>query len=212
MGCRSLNLISSDLENHHTPKKPQKRKLLETNHKDSPSLANSKKSKSHTIIDGERVLNSKHNGEAYDKTSSDLLDLLHSGEQSPFRTTDFLGQEAILEAAVTDVAAEEDAVAVDVFATGETAPQNEGGTSELEMLPESRCTSFCQTSCVQWKNSYALCWLDCILSALVHLEEVKKVVMTDLCPKEESVFLQLFTKYNQASKLLHTSHLDVKGW
>ncbi|XP_053776694.1 SUMO-specific isopeptidase USPL1 isoform X3 [Desmodus rotundus] len=77
------------------------------------------------------------------------------------------------------------------------------------MLPESRCTPFCQTSCVQWKNSYALCWLDCILSALVHLEVVKKVVMTDLCPKEESVFSQLFTKYNQASKLLHTSHLDA---
>ncbi|XP_036985469.2 SUMO-specific isopeptidase USPL1 [Artibeus jamaicensis] len=208
LGCRSLNLISSDLENHHTPKKPQKRKLLETNSKDLSSVANYKKNKSHTVIDDEQVLNSKHNGEAYDKTSSDLLDLLHSGEQSPFRTTDFLGQKGILEAAVTDVAAEEDA-AVDVFGTGETAPQNEGGTSELEMLPESRCIPFCQTSCVQWKNSYALCWLDCILSVLVHLEVVKKVVMTDLCPKEESVFLQLFTKYNQASKLLHTSHLDA---
>ncbi|XP_045700890.1 SUMO-specific isopeptidase USPL1 [Phyllostomus hastatus] len=207
LGCRSLNLISPDLENRHTPKKPQKRKLLETNHKDSPSLANSKKNKSHTVIDGERVLNSKHNGEAYDKTSSDLLDFLHSGEQSPIRTTDFLGQEEILEAAVTDVAAEEDAPAVDVFGTGETS-QNEGGTSELGILPESRCTPFCQTSCVQWKNSYALCWLDCILSVLVHLKVVKKVVMTD--PKEESVFSQLFTNYNQASKLLHTSHLDVK--
>ncbi|KAM5336150.1 SUMO-specific isopeptidase USPL1 isoform 2-T2 [Glossophaga mutica] len=209
LGCRSLNLISSDLENHHTPKKPQKRKLLETNYKDSPSLANSKKNKSHTVIDGEQVLNSKYDGEAYDKTSSDLLDLLHRGEQSPFRTADFLGQEEILEATVTDVAAEEDAAAVDVFGTGESAPQNEGGTSELEMLPESRYTPFCQTSCLQWKNSYALCWLDCILSVLVHLEVVKKVVMTDLCPKEESVFSQLFTKYNQASKLLHTSHLDA---
>ncbi|XP_054433084.1 SUMO-specific isopeptidase USPL1 isoform X1 [Pteronotus mesoamericanus] len=77
---------------------------------------------------------------------------------------------------------------------------------------QSRCIPFCQMSCVQWKNSYALCWLDCILSALVHLEVVKKVVMTDVCPKEESVFWQLFTKYNQASKLLHTSHGDaVKG-
>ncbi|XP_016069059.1 PREDICTED: SUMO-specific isopeptidase USPL1 isoform X2 [Miniopterus natalensis] len=209
LGSKSLNLISPDLEDHHTPNKPQKRKLLETNYKDSPSLANSKKIKSHIAIDGKQALSSKHNEEAYDETSSDLPDSLHSGQQSPVRTSDFLGQDEILEAAVIDVAAEEDATAVNVSGTGETDPQNEGSMSELEMPLESRYIQFCQTSCVQWKNSHALCWLDCILSVLVHLEVVKNAVMTDLCPKEESVFWQLLTKYNQASELLHTSHLDA---
>lgn len=204
LGSKSYNnLISPNLEDHLAPNKPQKRK-------DSPSLADSRKVKSYSVIDdGKQVLNSKHNGEEYEETSSDLPDTLHSGQQSSVRATDFLGPDEILEAAVTDLAAEEDAITVDISGTGETAPQNEGGTSELEMPLESKCIPFCQTSCVQWKNSDALCWLDCILSLLVHLEVVKKAVMTDLCPKEESLFWQLFTKYNQASKLLLASHLDA---
>lgn len=201
------------MEDHLAPNKPQQRKLLEISYKDTPSLADSKKVKSYSVIDGEQVLHSKHNGEENEETSSDLPDSPHSGQQSPVRAADLLGPDEILEAAVTELAAEEDATAVDISGTGETIPQNEGGTSELEMPLENKCIPFCQTSCVQWKNSDALCWLDCLLSLLVHLEEVKKAVMTDLSPNEESLFWQLFTKYNQASKLLYASHLDaVKGW
>ncbi|XP_059851956.1 SUMO-specific isopeptidase USPL1 isoform X2 [Delphinus delphis] len=212
LGSKSLNnLITPDLEDCHTPNKPQKRKIVETNSKESPLLANAKKTKHHNGIDGEQVLNSKHNEEEYDETSSDLPRLLHGGQQNPIRTTDSLEQNEILEADIVDMAAEEDSTVVDVSRTGGTAPQNEGCASELEMPLESKHTSFCQTSCVQWKNAYALCWLDCILSALVHLEGLKNTV-TDLCSKEESVFGQLFTRYNQANEFLHTSQLDgVKG-
>lgn len=212
MGSKSLNnLITPDLEDCHTPNKPQKRKIVETNSKESPLLANAKKTKHHNGIDGEQVLNSKRNEEEYDETSSDLPRLLHGGQQNPIRTTDSLEQNEILEADIVDMAAEEDSTVVDVSRTGGTAPQNEGCASELEMPLESKHTSFCQTSCVQWKNAYALCWLDCILSALVHLEGLKNTV-TDLCSKEESVFGQLFTRYNQANEFLHTSQLDgVKG-
>ncbi|XP_046519884.1 SUMO-specific isopeptidase USPL1 [Equus quagga] len=208
LGSKSLNnLISPDLEDCHTTNKPQKRKLLETNYKDSPVVACSKKTKSRVVIDGEQVLNSKQNEAACDETSSDLPDVLHSGQQNPGRTADSLEQGEILEANIVDVAAEEDPATIDVSRTGGTSPQNEGCTSGLEMPLENRCTSLCQTLCVQWKNAYALCWLDCILSALVHLEGLKNTV-TDLCSKEESVFWRLFTKYDQASKLLHTSQLD----
>ncbi|XP_029792745.1 SUMO-specific isopeptidase USPL1 isoform X2 [Suricata suricatta] len=72
---------------------------------------------------------------------------------------------------------------------------------------ESKCTSLRPSSHVQWRNADALCWLDCILSALVHLGGLQNTV-SGLCSKEESVFWRLFTKYNQASKLLHTSQLD----
>nr|XP_030738430.1 SUMO-specific isopeptidase USPL1 isoform X3 [Globicephala melas] len=212
LGSKSLNnLITPDLEDCHTPDKPQKRKIVETNYKESPLLANAKKTKHHNGVDGEQVLNSKHDEEEYDETSSDLPGLLHGGQQNPIRTTDSLEQNEILEADTVDMAAEEDSTVVDVSGTGGTAPQNEGCASELEMPLESKHTSFCQTSCVQWKNAYALCWLDCILSALVHLEGLKNTV-TDLCSKEESVFGQLFTRYNQANEFLHTSQLDgVKG-
>ncbi|XP_020921204.1 SUMO-specific isopeptidase USPL1 isoform X1 [Sus scrofa] len=211
LGSKSLNnVISPDLEDCHTPNKPQKRKILETNSSDSPLLANSKKTKNHIGIDGEQVLNSKHNEEERDETSSDVPGLLPDCQQNPVRTADSLEQNEILEADI-DVATEEDFTTVDASATGGSSPQNEGCTSELEVPLESKRTSFCQTSCVQWKNTHALCWLDCILSALVHLEGLKNTV-TDLCSEEESVFRRLFTRYNQANELLLTSQSDgVKG-
>ncbi|KAL2770150.1 SUMO-specific isopeptidase USPL1 isoform 2 [Daubentonia madagascariensis] len=105
------------------------------------------------------------------------------------------------------MATEKDPTTVGVSGTGGISPQNKGCTSELEMPVESKCTSFHQTLCVQWKNAYALCWLDCILSALVHSEGLKNAV-TELCSKEESLFWQLFTKYNQANKLLCENQLN----
>uniref|UniRef100_G1T0Q5 Ubiquitin specific peptidase like 1 n=1 Tax=Oryctolagus cuniculus TaxID=9986 RepID=G1T0Q5_RABIT len=109
------------------------------------------------------------------------------------------------------MAAKDDPSTVDISGVGQTSPQNEGGTSELEIPLESKCTSSQRTFYVQWKNAHALCWLDCILSALVHLEGLKNTV-TELCSKEESVFWQLFTKYNQANKLLSATQLDeIKG-
>lgn len=212
MGSKSLNnLFSPGLEDCHTPNKSQKRKILETNCEDSPLLAGSKKTKNHRGIDSEQVLNSNHNGEEYDGTSPDLPGSLYSGQQNPVRTADCWEQNEALEADTVDMASEEDAPMVDVSGTEGTRPQNERCTSELEKPLESKHTSLCQTSCVQWKNAHALCWLDCILSALVHLEGLKSTV-TDLQSKEESVFGRLFTRYSEANKLLHTSQLDgVKG-
>lgn len=206
LGSKPLNnLISPNWKDRHTPNKPQKRKLLETNYKDSPPLADSKKIKDHIGIGGEQVLNSEHDREGYDEIPLVLPDSLSSDQQNLVRTGKSLEQDEILEAAVVDMAAE-DATPVDVSGIGEPAPQNEGGTSDLDMPLESKCTSASQT-CVQWKNSYALCWLDCILSVLVHLERIRKAVMTDLCSKEDSVFWRLFMKYKQASTL-HTSQVD----
>ncbi|XP_069457719.1 SUMO-specific isopeptidase USPL1 isoform X1 [Ovis canadensis] len=208
LGSKSLNnLISPGLEDCHTPNKPQKRKILETNCEDLPFLADSKKTKNYRGIDSEQVLNSSHNGGEYDGTSPGLPGSLYSGQQNPVRTADSWEQNEALEADTVDMAPEEDATMVDVSGTEGTRPQNERCTSELEKPLESKHTSFCQTSCVQWKNAHALCWLDCILSALVHLEGLKSTV-TDLCSKEESVFGRLFTRYNEANKLLHTSQLD----
>ncbi|XP_049503365.1 SUMO-specific isopeptidase USPL1 isoform X5 [Panthera uncia] len=208
LGSKLLNnLISPDLEDYHTPNKSQKRKFLETGYKDSPLLANAKKTKNHTVTDGEQGLNSKRDGEAYGETSSSLPDSPHSGPQHPDRTVGSLEQNESLEADVIDMAAEEAPTTVDVSGTGGISPRDEGCTSELEMPLESKCTSLCQSSYVQWKNANALCWLDCILSALVHLEGLKNAA-TDLCSNEGSVFWRLFTKYDQASKLLHTSRLE----
>nr|XP_051687725.1 SUMO-specific isopeptidase USPL1 isoform X2 [Oryctolagus cuniculus] len=209
LGFKSLNnLISPGSEDCHTPNKPHKRKLLETSYNDAPVLANSKKTRHH-IIDGEPILDSKYNGEVYNETSSKCSD--GSTQQHPIGTAYSLEQNKVLEAGIVDMATKDDPSTVDISGVGQTSPQNEGGTSELEIPLESKCTSSQRTFYVQWKNAHALCWLDCILSALVHLEGLKNTV-TELCSKEESVFWQLFTKYNQANKLLSATQLDeIKG-
>uniref|UniRef100_G3T0D7 Ubiquitin specific peptidase like 1 n=1 Tax=Loxodonta africana TaxID=9785 RepID=G3T0D7_LOXAF len=207
LGSKSLNnLICPDLEDCHIPNKPQKRKILATSYEDSPPLTNSKKTRNHFVIDGEQTLNSKPNGDPYDETSG-LPELPQSGRQNVVRTADSLEQK-IVEPDSVDCPAGEDPPTVDIAGTRETSPQNQGCTSELELPLETSSTSLCQTSCVQWKNTFALCWLDCILSALVHLEGLRNAV-TELCTTQESVFRQLFTKYNEADKLLHTHQLDA---
>ncbi|XP_040835763.1 SUMO-specific isopeptidase USPL1 isoform X2 [Ochotona curzoniae] len=208
LGSRSLNnLISPDSEGCHTPNKVHKRKLLETSCTDSPVLADSKKTRHHIVDDGQ-TLDSRPNRELCDEASPQCSG--DSTRQHPVGTAHSLAQNEILQAGSVGMAVEEPAT-VDVSASGQTSPQNEGGTSPLEMPLESEGVSFGRTLYVQWKNAHALCWLDCILSALVHLEGLKNAV-TELCPKEDSVFWHLFTKYNQANKLLYDTQLDgLKG-
>uniref|UniRef100_A0A250Y6Q1 SUMO-specific isopeptidase USPL1 n=1 Tax=Castor canadensis TaxID=51338 RepID=A0A250Y6Q1_CASCN len=205
LGSKSLsNLISPDLEDCDIPSKPQKRKILETNYKDSLLLANSKKTRNHTVTDGEQILQSKRNGEVCDEISPNLP--CSSSQQNPIQTADSLEQnETLQDDGEVDMATEEKPVSVAVSETGGISPQSEG--SELEMPLDSRCVSFCQTLRVQWKNAHALCWLDCILSTLVHLERLKNTV-TELYSKEESIFWQLFEKYHQANKLLYDCQSD----
>ncbi|XP_076779985.1 SUMO-specific isopeptidase USPL1 isoform X2 [Arvicanthis niloticus] len=192
LGSESLtNLISPDSEDCHTPNKPQKRKRLETNCKNSPFPVNSKKTRSHIVTENKPIVNGKYNGEVCGDFSTSFPD--NSGHQNPVRTAASVEQNETLEADNVVVATSEDPATVSV-------------TSELEMPSRSRCLSLCQTLCVQWKNSQALCWLDCILSALVHLEVLRNTVL-EVCSREECVFGRLFEMYHQADKLLHTHHL-----
>ncbi|KAL6060857.1 hypothetical protein STEG23_006416 [Scotinomys teguina] len=201
LGSESLtNLISPDSEDCHAQNKPQKRKRLETNCKNSPLPGHSKKTRGH-LVAGEQILNGKYNGKVCGEPSSNLPD--NTGHQNPVRTVGSLEQNETLEAGNMDVAPTE--VPATVTVSG-MLPQSEG--SELEMPSKSRCLSFCQTLCVQWKNSQALCWLDCILSALVHLAVLKNTVV-EVCSREECVFGRLLEAYHQAEKLLHTHHLHA---
>ncbi|XP_058040833.1 SUMO-specific isopeptidase USPL1 isoform X2 [Ahaetulla prasina] len=58
---------------------------------------------------------------------------------------------------------------------------------------------------LQWRNAQALCWLDCILSILVHLETLR--ILTGLS-KNMSVIQSLLTKYNEAAALVNTCQRD----
>ncbi|XP_057621879.1 SUMO-specific isopeptidase USPL1 isoform X2 [Chionomys nivalis] len=200
LGSQSLtNLISPDLEDCHTQNKPQKRKRLETTCKNSLLPVHSKKARSHVVTGGEQSLSGKYNGKVCGDTTSDSPE--NTGHQNPARTVASSEQIETLEAANMDVVPTKDPATVS--ASGMLLQSED---FELEMSTESRCLSLCQTLCVQWKNSQALCWLDCILSALVHLEALRNTV-AEVCSREECVFGRLFGKYDQADKLGYTHHL-----
>lgn len=203
MGSKSLsNLISPDSEDCHTPNKPHKRKNLDTNCKDLSLLASSKKTRTHIFTDDKQILNTEHNGEVYNEILSDLLPGSHNC--NTVRTADSVGQSETSEADNVNVATDDTATAT-VSGTGAIYSHNEGYTSESE-TPWERTRSLCQTLYVQWRNANALCWLDSILSVLVHLEALKNTV-TEFCSKD-SVFWRLFKKYDQANKLLYPSQGD----
>ncbi|XP_067889629.1 SUMO-specific isopeptidase USPL1 isoform X2 [Heterodontus francisci] len=63
---------------------------------------------------------------------------------------------------------------------------------------------------LQWKNTSALCWLDCILIALVHLKVMRKVI-PNLGTEMESPVKKLCTEYDQACALVSKCRSHRKG-
>ncbi|KAM9039021.1 SUMO-specific isopeptidase USPL1 [Sarcophilus harrisii] len=211
LGYKSLDniIVPIDLENYQPPSKRPKRKILESNSVASSLEPNSKEEGSNTLFDSEHTVNSEvtHRHDEYNlyRTSSDLSVMLQDWQQNPNKAPESLQQSVILEAEIADQITEEPPFIVG--SQTESVPKPEVDASKLEILLEDKSLPFAESTCLQWRNAYALCWLDCILSALVHLEGLKKAV-TELCPKEESIFQQLYTKYNQASLLLTAHHLN----
>lgn len=82
--------------------------------------------------------------------------------------------------------------------------------SEISLKQDKSSTNK-RDLCLQWRNINNLCWLDCILSALVHLETLKSALAEEY--NDGKCLLQkLLTKYNQASILLNTcKRSKVKG-
>ncbi|XP_043929180.1 SUMO-specific isopeptidase USPL1 isoform X1 [Protopterus annectens] len=62
---------------------------------------------------------------------------------------------------------------------------------------------------IQWKNKYALCWLDCILVALVLSRKINEYI-TKRSPEDHSLIWKLVTEYNSANDLLKSCQKGVK--
>ncbi|XP_048349164.1 SUMO-specific isopeptidase USPL1 isoform X2 [Sphaerodactylus townsendi] len=63
---------------------------------------------------------------------------------------------------------------------------------------------------LQWRNVQALCWLDCILSILVHLETLKMILIGSIS-ENSSVIHRLLATYNQATALVNNSLNNLPG-
>ncbi|XP_069615111.1 SUMO-specific isopeptidase USPL1 isoform X1 [Ranitomeya imitator] len=79
----------------------------------------------------------------------------------------------------------------DMEAESEGTAQGDKVLTAKKLKPEQRM--------LQWKNKHNLCWLDCILSTLVHSETLNNFVAEDYDTSKESLIPDLFMRYNQAT-------------
>ncbi|XP_053871339.1 SUMO-specific isopeptidase USPL1 isoform X2 [Malaclemys terrapin pileata] len=206
LGYKPLNsiIIPADSENPQTLCTQRKRKIFEISPTASPIESCSKQARTNNnLIDAEHTLNTdlvlKCNGYNLSVAQPCLPDLSQDDQQKHNRTTESLEHNVDLATAITVGGAQE---SPDSNSKTELLPNSELGSIKSEILhAENKPSLFMGHLCLQWRNIYALCWLDCILSALVHLKTLR-IAVTEACT-EESVIQRLFTKYNQATALLN---------
>ncbi|KAM7179907.1 SUMO-specific isopeptidase USPL1 isoform 2-T3 [Macrochelys suwanniensis] len=203
LGYKPLNsiIIPADSENHQTQRK---RKIFEISPTASPIESCSKQARTnHNLIDAEHTLNTdlvlKYNGYNVCMTQPCLPNLSQDDQQKHNRTAESLEHNVDLATVITVGGAQE---SPDSNSKTQLLPDSELCSIKSEILnADSKPSLFMGHLCLQWRNIYALCWLDCILSALVHLKTLR-IAVTEACT-EESVIQRLFTKYNQATALLN---------
>lgn len=83
---------------------------------------------------------------------------------------------------------------------------SEPGSSVSKILHQDN-TFLSEPRWLQWRNVHALCWLDCILSILVHLETLK-IILTRSVSENSSVIHRLLATYNQATALVNNCQRD----
>ncbi|NXL89171.1 USPL1 isopeptidase, partial [Alectura lathami] len=208
LGYKPLNsiIISSDSQNLQVPSTDKKRKLCDSSDF-SPTESTPKQAKTFDVVDVEQTVNTapvgKNCGNSVCSPKSGVWGVLQNGQQKSHE------EESIKQS-------------VDLGTTANTNGHQESplknSNSRRHLLSNSEHCS--ATSgvllrgdkgstnntdlCLQWRNKYNLCWLDCILSALVHLETLK-FALTEEHGDEKRLLQRLLTKYSQASVLLSTS-------
>ncbi|XP_006009960.1 SUMO-specific isopeptidase USPL1 isoform X2 [Latimeria chalumnae] len=149
------------------------------------------------------------NGNDLCNTDSFNLHLLHTNQHKPNGTTDSLQVSMTtdsLQTNVTTVVGHKSGLAPDSLheaLTIDEKQQTEGdfGCSSRLLRETDRVGSVPMPLCLQWRNRHALCWLDCILIALVHSQTLKKA-LCNLNIEENSAIQRLSKEYERASTLL----------
>ncbi|NWT12429.1 USPL1 isopeptidase, partial [Vireo altiloquus] len=202
LGYKPLNSIitSTGSENHQVPSTHKKRKLGDTSDfsavESDPKKARTKDAE-HTI-DADSVVKCYQNSSCIPKAS--LHDVLQNDQQNPGNHVGSCMPNVDFETAKTS-----------------NYQQSPPKTSSPKLLPNSELLSTAseislkddkgstnnRDLCLQWRNIHGLSWLDCILSALVHLETLKFALAGEY-NNGKCLLQKLLAKYNQASILLNT--------
>ncbi|NWV75946.1 USPL1 isopeptidase, partial [Dasyornis broadbenti] len=208
LGYKPLNSIitSTGSENHQVSSTHKKRKLGDTSDF-SAVESRAKKARTNSVLNVKDTINTdsivKCNQNSLCIPKANLRDVLQNDQQNPGNSVGSCMQK------------------VDFNTTTKTNNYQESppktSSPKIQLLPNSELLSTASENsfkedkgssnnrdlCLQWRNIHNLCWLDCILSALVHLETLK-LALAEEYNGGKCLLQKLLKKYNQASVLLNT--------
>ncbi|NXX37925.1 USPL1 isopeptidase, partial [Tricholaema leucomelas] len=207
LGYKPLNSIitSADSENHQVPPTHKKRKLFVTSDL-SPVESHPKKARTTNVntecsISADSVVKGYQNSFCIPKSS--LHDVLQNDQQKPTNNVESCLQKVDFETTTNTNSYQEGPPKTSSPRTQHLANSELCSAASEVLLKDEKGSTNNKDLCLQWRNSHKLCWLDCILSALVHLETLKLALAEEY--NDETCLLQkLLTKYDQATVLLNS--------
>ncbi|XP_014821458.1 PREDICTED: SUMO-specific isopeptidase USPL1 [Calidris pugnax] len=206
LGYKPLNSIitSADSENHQVPSTPKKRKLCDTGDFSSVE-SRSKKARANNVVNAEHAINTDPVVKCYQNSlcipKSSLHDVLQKEPQKTSNNVEPSMQKVDFE---TNTNNYQESPPKTPSPRTQLLPNSELCSTTSEILHKEDKGSTNDTElCLQWRNTHNLCWLDCILSALVHLE-ILQFALAKEYNDGKCLLQKLLTNYNQATVLLNT--------
>ncbi|NWV53155.1 USPL1 isopeptidase, partial [Daphoenositta chrysoptera] len=208
LGYKPLNSIitSTGSENHQGPSTQKKRKLCDTSDF-SAVESDPKKARTKNVLIVEHTINADSAVKCYQNSAcipkASLHDVLQNDQQNPGSHVGSCMPKVDFETTTKTNNYQESPPKISSPKT-QLLPNSEFLSTASEIsLKEDKGSTNNRDLCLQWRNIDNLCWLDCILSALVHLETLK-FALAEENNNGKCLLQKLLTKYNQASSLLNT--------
>ncbi|NXA53439.1 USPL1 isopeptidase, partial [Nothocercus julius] len=208
LGYKPLNsiIISADSEKLQIPCTDKKRKLCDIS-EFSPTESHPKQARTINGLNAEQTISANPAVKYYEDSlcapGPSLPDELQNDQQKTSGKVESLLPKVGTEA-TNRASSDQESPSKTSLVRTQLLPNPElcSTASEL-LLKDDKSSTNNSDLCLQWRNVYALCWLNCVLSALVHLETLK-FALTEEYIEEKCLLQRLLTKYNQATALVNT--------
>ncbi|NXY21634.1 USPL1 isopeptidase, partial [Atrichornis clamosus] len=208
LGYKPLNSIitSTGSENHQVPSTCKKRKLCDTSDFSAVD-SDPKKPRTNNVLNVEHTVNTDSVVKGYQNSlcipKSSLHDVLQNDQQKPSNNVGSCTQKVDFNT-TTKTDSYRESPPKTCSPKTQLLPNSERLSTASEIsLKEDKGSTNNRNLCLQWRNIHNLCWLDCILSALVHLETLK-FALAEEYNDGKCLLQKLITNYNQATMLLNT--------
>ncbi|NWI65935.1 USPL1 isopeptidase, partial [Todus mexicanus] len=216
LGYKPLSSIitSADLESHQVPSTCKKRKSRDTSDF-SPVESHPKKARTNNVVNIEDTINTDFVVKCYQNSlyipKSTLRDELQNGQQKPSNGVESCMQKVDFETTTTTTSFQENSSQTSGSRTQLLQNSELCSTTSKTLHKNGKDSTNNPDLCIQWRNMDNSCWLDCILSALVHLETLKSALAEERNDRK-CLLQELLTEYNQATVLLNTcARSKLKG-